>query len=76
MKVLISADIEGITGISNKGQVVKDSVRYELTCELYIKEVNAAIKACFDAGADEVIMVDGHGSGSNFFPHLLDNRVK
>jgi|TARA_Y100000310_G_scaffold301418_1_gene337909 D-amino peptidase len=76
MKILISADVEGISGISNKGQVVKDSVRYDLTCELYIKEVNAAIKACFDAGADEVIMVDGHGSGSNFFPHLLDKRVK
>ena len=45
MRVLISADIEGISGISNKGQVVKDSVRYDLTCELYIKEVNAAIKA-------------------------------
>jgi D-amino peptidase len=33
-------------------------------------------RRCFDAGADRVYVIDGHGRGENFLPGLLDERAK
>ena len=44
--------------------------------KLLTNEVNAAIRACFDAGADEVLVNDSHGSGYNILFEELDLRCR
>ncbi|MGZ9234436.1 MAG: M55 family metallopeptidase, partial [Anaerolineales bacterium] len=40
------------------------------------QDVNAAIRGAFDAGADEVIIADGHWNGSNILVEELDPRAR
>ena len=76
-KVYISADMEGIGGVST-GQVQAGSQgrEYEKFRRLMTQEVNAAIAGAFDAGATEVLVSDSHGDGQNIDVELLDNRAR
>ena len=65
MKILISTDMEGISGIDSYNQIKSNSSRYAEACKLMDEEINIAIKSCLSAGADNVCVVDGHGSGNN-----------
>ena len=65
MKIYIFADMEGISGISNSSFVLADQKNYQTGCKYLTRDVNVCAKACFDAGADEVIIRDGHGAGTS-----------
>lgn len=65
MKVLISADMEGITGVVNGDQVSRDGQDYERARKLMTQEVNAAIRGALAGGATEVIVNDSHGTMRN-----------
>jgi len=75
MKILLMTDMEGVAGIINSDDWVLPGARYfEEGKRLLTMEVNAAVEGFFDAGADEIVVCDGHGySGVNL--ELLDNRV-
>lgn len=76
MTVLIMTDIEGICGVDLWEQVHKsDWTGAEFARERLMADTNAAIEGAFLAGADKVYVVDGHGSGTNFKPELLDKRA-
>ena len=65
MKILIMTDIEGVAGIINAEEWIYPSSKYkEEGKKLLTAEVNAAIEGFFEAGADEIVVVDGHGSGA------------
>ena len=53
MKVYVSVDMEGATGIAVKPQVVEGQAGYERARRFMIGDVNAAIAGAFDAGATE-----------------------
>ncbi len=76
MKILISADMEGITGVTNWDQVTPGHPEYERFRRLMTADVNAAVRGAFDAGADEVIVSDGHWNGSNILVEELDPRAR
>jgi D-amino peptidase len=76
MKVYICTDMEGISGIVVKEQVFPDMNRYEEGRRLLSREVNAAIQACFEAGAEDVLVNDGHGAGFNFVLDEMDPRAR
>ena len=76
MKVYICTDMEGISGIVVKEQVFPDMKRYEEGRRLLSREVNAAIGACFEAGAADVLVNDGHGAGFNFVLDEMDPRAR
>lgn len=76
MKVFISADIEGVTGISNWAQTDEKSESYTIFKDRMHAEVNAAIQGAFSAGADDVIVRDAHGSATNLDIAKLDKRVR
>jgi D-amino peptidase len=76
MKILISADIEGIAGISTSKQVSIGGDSYETHRKNFTEEINMAVKAAFDSGAKEVYVTDGHGSGINLLGDQMDKRVK
>jgi D-amino peptidase len=75
MKIMIMTDMEGCAGILNHDDwVVPEGRYYEKGKRFLTEEVNAAIAGFFEAGADEVVVVDGHGYGG-IDPKLLDERA-
>jgi D-amino peptidase len=77
MKVLIMADMEGVSGIVAWDQVNGGAPMYEEGRRLYTEEINAAVRGAKAAGATEIVAVDCHGAGkgwtfNSFIPELLD----
>ena len=64
MKVLISADMEGVCGVTSwvqvmppeLGQEPSSTVEYERARLRMTREVNAAIEGAFEAGADDYVI--------------------
>ncbi|MGE8203839.1 M55 family metallopeptidase [Heyndrickxia sp. NPDC080065] len=75
MKVFISADIEGISGVATNQQL-KTNAEYQRFRKLMTSEVNAAIEGAFKGGATEVVVADGHGNMSNILIEDLDSRAR
>ncbi len=77
LKVYISADMEGIGGVSTwQIQAGSQGREYEKFRRVMTQEVNAAIAGAFDAGATEVLVSDSHGDGQNIDVELLDKRAR
>jgi len=76
MKVYIMTDLEGISGVSSIEYMDRSSCFYEDARRYLMGDVNAAIAGCFDAGATEVVVKDGHGGGANFIMDQLDPRAE
>ena len=65
-RFFIGVDCEGaacVVGEPHKG--LKDSVNYPFATRQAALEADAAARALFDWGAEEVIVWDNHGSGVN-----------
>lgn len=65
MKLYISFDIEGVTGITNQFDIDEKSPRFGAAQRLATDDVNAAVTGAIEAGADEVLVYDGHGFKRN-----------
>jgi D-amino peptidase len=77
LKVYISADMEGISGVSTWDVQAHTTGReYEQFCRIMTQEVNAAIAGAYDAGATEVLVSDSHGNGQNIDIEVLDKRAR
>jgi D-amino peptidase len=85
MKILISADMEGVAGVSHWVQVTPaegraaratSSVEYERARLRMTREVNAAAEGAFEAGATSVVVADAHGGKRNLLPDELDPRLR
>jgi len=76
MKILIATDMEGVTGVTLWDHVTPGHAEYPRFRKLLTEDVNAAVRACFDAGVDEVIVADGHWHGSNILIEELDSRAR
>lgn len=76
MKVYISADIEGTTGITIWDETEKGNEGYDACVKQMNKEVNAACEGAIKAGANEIWVKDAHDSGRNLDPNMLPYNVK
>jgi D-amino peptidase len=77
MKVLISADMEGISGIVHPDETNPGGHDYERGRTLMTAEVNAAIAGVLEAvPAATVLVADAHGSYRNLLPEDLDRRAR
>lgn len=76
MRILIAADMEGISGVVHWDQVNNKHSEYTRFRKVMTDDVNAAIQGAFDAGVEEVVVSDGHGSGRNILIEQLDPRAK
>ena len=74
MLVYIMTDLEGISGIVDFEYMDRATHFYQSARELLMGDVNAAIAGCYDGGATEVVVHDGHFTGNNFITSLLDPR--
>jgi D-amino peptidase len=76
MKILIAADMEGITGVVHADHTNPSHAEYGRFRKLMTADVNAAIKGAFDGGANEVIVSDGHWDNRNILIEELDSRAR
>ena len=75
MKILIAADMEGITGVVHWDQVDPTHPEYSRFRKLMTGDVNAAIRGAFAGGATSVVVSDGHNNGRNILIEELDPRA-
>ena len=75
-KAFISADIEGMEGNVSRIGSNRGNPDYPLCRKRLAEDVNAAVRACFDSGYDEVYVCDGHGDMENLIIEDMDPRCK
>lgn len=71
MRIYISVDMEGITGLVDRDDVQPDGRDYERGRAMMAEDVNAAIRGAVAAGATEVLVNDAHGPMRNLLPEAL-----
>ncbi len=76
MKILIAADMEGVTGVVHWNHVDDKHPEYGRFRRLMTGDVNAAIRGACAGGAGEIVISDGHGSGRNILVEELDTRAR
>ncbi len=76
MKILISADMEGATGVTWPADVLPGTPQWERCRPMFTSDVNAAALGFFDGGADEVLVNEAHWSMRNLLLEQLDDRVQ
>ena len=76
MKIYISADIEGITGVSHWDETIKERPGYLESARQMSAEVKAACEAANDAGATEIWVKDAHETARNIDFSILPENVK
>ncbi len=72
MKILIAADMEGVTGVTNWDQVDPNHAEYVRFRRLMTGDVNAAARGVCSVGVDDILVVDGHERGTNILVDELD----
>ncbi|MGH7445297.1 MAG: M55 family metallopeptidase [Longimicrobiales bacterium] len=75
MRVLISADMEGLAGAVTGEQLGPGGFEYGRFREFMTAEVLAAIDGARAGGATEFLVVDAHGNGQNLLIEQLPDEV-
>ena len=75
MRVLISADMEGVTGVTWPADVEPGTEQWQRCRRMFTSDVNAAIDGFFAAGADEVLVNEAHATMRNLLLEELDRRA-
>lgn len=65
MNVYVSVDMEGITGIVHRDMLGSDQREYDRGRRLMTADANAAVEGLVQAGADYILVCDGHGPMRN-----------
>ncbi|MGW0605075.1 M55 family metallopeptidase [Streptomyces sp. NPDC002644] len=76
MKILISADMEGATGVTWPADVLPGTPQWERCRPMFTSDVQAAALGFFDGGADQVLVNEAHWSMRNLLLEQLDDRVE
>jgi D-amino peptidase len=75
-KVLISVDMEGITGVVTGEQLGPTGFEYARFREFMTAEAVAAVEAAKESGATEILVVDSHGNGQNLLIERFPSDVR
>ena len=75
MKILISADMEGATGVTWPADVEPGTEQWQRCRRMFTSDVNAAVAGFFDAGADQVLINEAHATMRNLLLEELDERA-
>ncbi|WJY26889.1 M55 family metallopeptidase [Sporosarcina trichiuri] len=65
MKIFVSVDMEGITGLPDESYVDSHRHNYERARRIMTQEANAIAAAAFENGAQEVLINDSHSKMNN-----------
>lgn len=75
LKVFISVDMEGVSGVINWEDVSRNGKDYNLFRKLMTQEANAAVEGALAAGATEILVRDSHGSARNILPDMFHQEA-
>ncbi len=75
MKVLISADMEGATGVTWPADVEPGTEQWQRCRQMFTSDVNAAVAGFMDGGADAVLINEAHATMRNLLLERLDERA-
>jgi D-amino peptidase len=79
VKLFISVDIEGVTGLVSWSQCSRpdgNSFDYAFARRMMTHDVNAAIRGARRAGATEIVVKDSHGNSKNLLIEDLEPGVQ
>jgi D-amino peptidase len=76
LKVFISVDMEGLTGVVAGNEVSSNGPDYGHFRAIMAAEANAAIEGAARAGATEFLVRDSHGNKTNLLPGDLSPRAQ
>ncbi|WP_330280901.1 M55 family metallopeptidase [Streptomyces sp. NBC_00588] len=71
MRIYISADMEGVTGLVDAEDVQPGGRDYERGRLMMAEDVNAAVRGAVAAGATDITVNDAHGPMRNILPESL-----
>ena len=75
MKILISADMEGATGVTWPADCEPGTEEWQRCRVMFTSDVNAAVDGFFAGGADEVVVNEAHSTMRNLLLEQLDDRA-
>src|SRR3989338_3350568 len=75
MKILISADLEGVSGVVHPDQIYPDGVFYKETLQKWAQELNAVVGGLKEAGADLIVINDAHNHMRNLNNAMVPNAT-
>ena len=71
IKIYVNTDLEGTSGVYKFAQTrEKDTPLNIQACEYFMGDLAAVVRGLKDGGADEIVVLDGHGSQC-IIPHLM-----
>ncbi|RCV55353.1 M55 family metallopeptidase [Marinitenerispora sediminis] len=75
MKILISADMEGATGVTWPADVEPGTEQWQRCRAMFTSDVNAAVAGFLAGGATEVLVNEAHATMRNLLLERLDDRA-
>jgi len=75
MKLFLSTDFEGTSGIVAWEQIIEGNAEYEQGRRLLTNEVNAVINGAIEGGATQFVVNDSHHAMRNLHPQDLDGQA-
>lgn len=76
MRVFISVDMEGVSGIEKVEECFRGMPGYQMGRQIMAGDVNAAIQGAIEGGADDIVVSDSHGYMCNIRPKDLHRKAK
>lgn len=76
VRIYISADMEGVTGVTGPEDVIPGRSQYGRFRRLLTADVNAAIEGAADGGATEFLVNEAHDGMRNILIEELDERAE
>ena len=77
VKIYIITDLEGASGVYKFSQTREMQSPQGIEAMSYLMgDIAVVVRGLRDAGATEILVVDGHDGGNNFIPHLMEPGAK
>jgi D-amino peptidase len=76
MRIMISADMEGATGVTWSADVEPGTEQWQRFRRMFTGDVNACVAGLFDGGATDVLVNEAHSTQRNLLLEDLDARAR
>ena len=77
VKIYIVTDLEGASGVYKFTQTREMQSPHGQEAMAYLMgDIASVVRGLRDAGATDILVVDGHDGGNNFIPHLMEPGAK
>src|SRR5690242_9459050 len=76
MKVFISVDMEGTSGVERLEEIFRGLPGFDRARQLMAGDANAVVRGAIEGGADEIVVSDSHGYMCNINPDDLVSGVR